>query len=100
MAGDNRMRDPYAILGISRTADQLEIKAAWRNVAKKLHPDQNRNDPQAQSRFTEAGRAYDLLKDPEKRRRYDELLRSDDVRIAVDDFQTILKEIRSSLGKR
>ena len=74
MAGDNRMRDPYAILGISRTADQLEIKAAWRNVAKKLHPDQNRNDPQAQSRFTEAGRAYDLLKDPEKRRRYDEML--------------------------
>lgn len=74
MASDNRMRDPYAILGISRTADQLEIKAAWRNVAKRLHPDQNRNDPQAQTRFTEAGRAYDLLKDPDKRRRYDEML--------------------------
>ncbi|UVC10074.1 J domain-containing protein [Rhizobium sp. TH2] len=74
MASDNRMRDPYAILGISRTADQLEIKAAWRNVAKKLHPDHNRNDPQAQTRFTEAGRAYDLLKDPDKRRRYDEML--------------------------
>jgi len=74
MASDNRMRDPYTILGISRTADQLEIKAAWRNVAKRLHPDQNRNDPQAQTRFTEAGRAYDLLKDPDKRRRYDEML--------------------------
>lgn len=74
MAGDNRMRDPYTILGISRSADQTEIKTAWRNVAKKLHPDQNRNDPQAQSRFTEAGRAYDLLRDPEKRRRYDEML--------------------------
>ena len=74
MASDNRMRDPYAILGISRTADQLEIKAAWRNVAKRLHPDQNRNDPMAQTRFTEAGRAYDLLKDPDKRRRYDEML--------------------------
>lgn len=74
MAGDNRMRDPYSILGISRSADQTEIKAAWRNVAKKLHPDQNRHDPQAQSRFTEAGRAYELLKDPEKRRRYDEML--------------------------
>lgn len=74
MAGDNRMRDPYAVLGISRSADQAEIKSAWRTMAKKLHPDQNRSDPQAQSRFTEVGRAYDLLKDPDKRRRYDEML--------------------------
>lgn len=74
MAGDIRMRDPYAVLGISRSADQVEIKAAWRAMAKKLHPDQNRSDPQAQSRFTEVGRAYDLLKDPDKRRRYDEML--------------------------
>lgn len=74
MAGDNRMRDPYTILGVSRSADQGEIKAAWRAMAKKLHPDQNRSDPNAQSRFTEVGRAYDLLKDPDKRRRYDEML--------------------------
>jgi DnaJ-class molecular chaperone len=74
MAGDNRMRDPYAVLGISRSADQVEIKAAWRAMAKKLHPDHNRSDPQAQSRFTEVGRAYDVLKDPDKRRRYDEML--------------------------
>jgi DnaJ-class molecular chaperone len=74
MAVDNRMRDPYAVLGVSRSADQTEIKAAWRSMAKKLHPDQNRSDPNAQSRFTEVGRAYDLLKDPDKRRRYDEML--------------------------
>lgn len=74
MAGDNRMRDPYTVLGVSRSADLVEIKAAWRAMAKKLHPDQNRSDPHAQSRFTEVGRAYDLLKDPEKRRRYDEML--------------------------
>jgi curved DNA-binding protein CbpA len=74
MAVDNRMRDPYAVLGVSRSADQTEIKAAWRAMAKKLHPDQNRGDPNAQSRFTEVGRAYDLLKDPDKRRRYDEML--------------------------
>lgn len=74
MAGDNRMRDPYSILGVSRTADQVEIKAAWRAMAKKLHPDQNRGDPQAQNRFTEVGRAYDLLKDPDKRRRFDEMM--------------------------
>ena len=74
MPGDNRMRDPYAVLGVSRSADATEIKAAWRTMAKKLHPDQNRSDPNAQSRFTEVGRAYDLLKDPDKRRRYDEML--------------------------
>ena len=74
MASENRMRDPYAILGVSRSADQVEIKAAWREMAKKLHPDQNRGDPNAHSRFTEVGRAYDLLKDPDKRRRYDEVL--------------------------
>ena len=74
MAGNNRMRDPYTVLGVSRSADPTEIKAAWRTMAKKLHPDQNRGDPNAQSRFTEVGRAYDLLKDPDKRRRYDEML--------------------------
>lgn len=74
MAGENRMRDPYTVLGVSRSADQGEIKAAWRAMAKKLHPDQNRSDPNAQSRFTEVGRAYDLLRDPEKRRRYDDML--------------------------
>lgn len=74
MAGENRIRDPYTVLGIPRGADQTEIKAAWRSMAKKLHPDQNRSDPNAQSRFTEVGRAYDLLKDPDKKRRYDEML--------------------------
>lgn len=66
------MRDPYSILGVNRNADQQEIKSAWRTTAKALHPDQNPNDPQAAGRFTEAGRAYDLLKDPNKRRMYDE----------------------------
>lgn len=74
MAADNRMRDPYTVLGIPRSADQTEIKTAWRTMAKKLHPDQNRGDPNAQSRFTEVGRAYDLLKDPDKKRRYDDML--------------------------
>jgi len=66
------MRDPYSILGVNKSAGQQEIKAAWRATAKALHPDQNPDDPQAASRFTEAGRAYDLLKDPDKRRLFDE----------------------------
>ncbi|MDX3925548.1 MAG: DnaJ domain-containing protein [Shinella sp.] len=65
------MRDPYSVLGVRRNADQEEIKAAWRSLAKSVHPDQNRDDPFATIRFTEAGRAYDLLRDPEKRSRYD-----------------------------
>nr|WP_298096995.1 DnaJ C-terminal domain-containing protein [uncultured Shinella sp.] len=65
------MRDPYSVLGVKRNAGQDEIKAAWRSVAKAVHPDQNHDDPNATVRFTEAGRAYDLLRDPDKRSRYD-----------------------------
>jgi DnaJ-class molecular chaperone len=66
------MRDPYSVLGVGRNADQSEIKAAWRAAAKALHPDQNPDDPNAASRFSEVGRAYDILRDPEKRRRFDQ----------------------------
>lgn len=74
------MRDPYAVLGVRRDAGQEEIKAAWRSVAKAVHPDQNQDDPFATIRFTEAGRAYDLLRDPEKRSRYDRAHRDAEVR--------------------
>ena len=69
------MRDPYLILGVSKFADLQEIKAAWRAAAKIYHPDQNPGDPTAAARFQEISRAYDLLKDPQKRRRYDEAQR-------------------------
>jgi DnaJ-class molecular chaperone len=65
------MRDPYAILGVRRNAGQEEIKAAWRSVAKAVHPDHNQGDPLATERFAEAGRAYELLRDPVRRSRYD-----------------------------
>ena len=58
------MRDPYSILGVKHDADSDEIKAAWRSKAKTVHPDHNRDDPDATARFTEIGQAYDLLKDP------------------------------------
>lgn len=66
------MRDPYSVLGVGRTASLEEIKAAWRGLAKTLHPDRNRNDPQASRRFAEAGEAYRILKDPASRQRFDE----------------------------
>lgn len=65
------MRDPYKILGVRRDAGQDEIKAAWRNMAKVVHPDHNQGDPTATARFAEIGRAYDTLKDPKKRSLYD-----------------------------
>lgn len=74
------MRDPYAVLGVKRDAGQEEIRAAWRVLAKSVHPDQNQDDPFATVRFTEAGRAYDLLRDPERRSRYDRAHRDAEVR--------------------
>ncbi|MCD2172972.1 DnaJ C-terminal domain-containing protein [Rhizobium sp. C4] len=66
------MRDPYSVLGVKPTASLDEIKAAWRTLAKALHPDQNQSDPNAHVRFAEVGQAYQLLKDPDKRQRFDQ----------------------------
>lgn len=74
------MRDPYAILGVRRNAGQEEIKAAWRSLAKAVHPDQNQDDPLAVQRFAEAGRAYEILKNPQLRARYDDARRDANLR--------------------
>ncbi|WP_368045167.1 DnaJ C-terminal domain-containing protein [Paracoccus sp. SCSIO 75233] len=64
------MDDPYEALGLTKTASQDEIKKAYRRIAKTDHPDLN-PDPAAAERFKAASAAYDLLKDPEKRARFD-----------------------------
>ncbi|MGC4106117.1 MAG: J domain-containing protein [Thermomicrobiales bacterium] len=64
-------KDYYAVLGISRTADQTEVKRAFRENARKFHPDVNRSDPRAEERFKDMNEAYEVLSDPEKRARYD-----------------------------
>lgn len=69
------MRDPYKILGVRRDAGQDEIKTAWRNMAKVVHPDHNQGDPNAGARFAEVGRAYDTLRDPKKRSLFDNATR-------------------------
>lgn len=65
------MNDPYEILGVSRTASDAEIKAAFKGLARKHHPDLHPDDKQAEKIFKDVSAAYDLLKDKEKRRRFD-----------------------------
>lgn len=63
--------DYYEVLGVSRTADGTEIKAAYRKLALRYHPDRNRGDSQAEEHFKNINAAYAVLSDPEKRDRYD-----------------------------
>lgn len=65
------MRDPYTILGVSRTASEADIKSAYRKLAKELHPDRNADNPKAAEKFSDATRAYDLLSDKAKRAQFD-----------------------------
>jgi len=65
-------RDYYEVLGVSRDAGDAEVKSAFRKLAMKWHPDQNRDDPSAEQKFKEINEAYDVLKDPEKRAAYDQ----------------------------
>ena len=65
------MRDPYTVLGVSRSASEKDIKSAYRKLAKKYHPDQNPDDPASHGKFAEATNAYDLLNDSDKRAQFD-----------------------------
>jgi DnaJ-class molecular chaperone len=65
------MRDPYEVLGISKSASEAEIKKAFRTLAKKYHPDTHGNDPKAVKRFQEVSGAYEIVGDKEKRAQFD-----------------------------
>jgi molecular chaperone DnaJ len=64
-------RDYYETLGVSRSADEREIKSAFRRLARELHPDVNKHDPDAEEKFKEAAEAYEVLTDSERRAVYD-----------------------------
>ena len=65
-------RDYYDVLGVSKGADNKEIKKAYRKIAIKFHPDKNPGDKEAEEKFKEAAEAYEVLSNSEKRQRYDQ----------------------------
>lgn len=65
-------RDYYEILGVAKQASAEEIKKAYRKMAIKFHPDKNEGDKEAEEKFKEAAEAYEVLRDPQKRQRYDQ----------------------------
>jgi molecular chaperone DnaJ len=65
-------KDLYAVLGLKKGAAAAEVKKAYRKLARELHPDQNKNNPEAEERFKEVSEAYSVLGDAERRKEYDE----------------------------
>ena len=65
-------RDYYKVLGVDRNADDAALKKAYRKLAKKYHPDSNKDNPNAEEKFKEASEAYAVLSDKEKRKMYDQ----------------------------
>ena len=93
MARPAQPRDPYEVLGVRRQADDAEIKKAFRQLARALHPDVNTEDPEAEEKFKEAAEAYEILSDPDRRATYDrfghEGLRSGGYQPNFDQFGSL-----------
>ncbi len=64
-------KDLYQVLGVSKTASEAEIKSAYRKLARKYHPDLNKDDKSAAEKFKEISNAYDIIGNAEKRKKYD-----------------------------
>ena len=65
------MRNPYSVLGVDKSSDEKQMKSAFRKLAKKYHPDRNKDNPKAQDKFSEVNTAYEILGDKEKKAQFD-----------------------------
>src|ERR1700761_9155788 len=77
MATATMKMDYYEVLSVSRTANDGEIKTAYRKLAMQYHPDRNPNNPEAEAKFKECSEAYGVLSDPDKRAAYDRFQQGD-----------------------
>uniref|UniRef100_A0A1B0EXQ1 Putative molecular chaperone dnaj superfamily protein n=1 Tax=Lutzomyia longipalpis TaxID=7200 RepID=A0A1B0EXQ1_LUTLO len=95
-------RDFYSILEVKRSASTNEIKKAYRKLAAKLHPDKNKDDPNASEKFQDLGAAYEVLSDPEKRKTYDrcgeECLKKDGMMDNSDPFSSFFGDFGNEGG--
>jgi molecular chaperone DnaJ len=95
-------RDPYEVLGVARDASEQQIKKAFRQLARELHPDVNAHDPDAEAKFKQAAEAYEILCDPERRATYDryghEGLRSGGYAPNFDAFGSISELFNAFFG--
>lgn len=95
-------RDFYAILGVRRDATTNEIKKNYRKLAKELHPDKNKDDPEASQKFQDLGAAYEVLSDEDKRKTYDrcgeECLKRDGMMDNSDPFASFFGDFGFGFG--
>lgn len=97
--GDTPKRDYYEVLGVSKDASKADIKKAYYQKAKKLHPDANKDDPKAADKFAEATNAYEVLSDENKRQMYDQFGHDGDKFQGGDGgFPGMSPEVRACMG--